>query len=183
MALKSAQMGYLNVPKPTIIKSKQFLDLVVGADGGSLYGYLNNKKDDPEGMKRGIRATTSIGLLGQMYMGWKPDNSSLIKGSDHIDNWGPDAGSLYYCYYATQVMHHVGGEKWDRWNKKMRDDLVKRQEMEGHAKGSWPHQTSEHCEQGGRLMTTAFATMILEVYYRHLPLYRKTTTVDAFPLD
>lgn len=183
MALKSAQMGYLNVPKPTIIKSKQFLDLVVGADGGSLYGYLNNKKDDKEGLKRGIRATTSIGLLGQMYMGWKPDNSALIKGTDNISNWGPDAGSLYYSYYATQVMHHVGGEKWDRWNKKMRDDIVKRQSTEGHEKGSWPHQGAEHCEQGGRLMTTAFATMILEVYYRHLPLYRKTTTVDAFPLD
>lgn len=182
MALKSAQMGYIDVPKPTIVKAKRFLDLVVGSEGGAKYGYLNNSNSG-DGMNRDIRALTAIGLLGQMYMGWKPDNPALVRGTDYLSKWGPDAGRLYYSYYATQVMHHAGGEKWDRWNKKMRDDLVSRQVKEGHEKGSWPVQHGEHCDQGGRLLATAFSTMILEVYYRHLPLYRKTTTVDAFPLD
>jgi len=34
---------------------------------------------------------------------------------------------------------------------------------------------------GGRLYYTAMATMILEVYYRHLPIYRQQSTEEAFP--
>ena len=33
---------------------------------------------------------------------------------------------------------------------------------------------------GGRLYCTAMATMILEVDYRHLPLYNEQTIKDAF---
>ncbi|MDR2116205.1 MAG: hypothetical protein LBP87_07480 [Planctomycetaceae bacterium] len=177
MALKSAQMAYLNVPPRTIQEAKRFLD-AVGTEGGANYGY--------ESAKDGATLSlTPIGLLGQMYMGWKPDNPALIKGTDYVSNAGPQLNNIYYCYYATQVMHHVGGEKWDRWNKRLRDELVKRQATEGHEKGSWSTEIGGNLVggSGGRLTCTAFATMILEVYYRHLPLYRKTTTVDAFPLD
>jgi hypothetical protein len=183
MALKSAQMAYLNIPPKTIRGAKHFLDNVTGAEEGAKYGYMNNKPNDTEGLKRDIRATTSIGLLGQMYMGWKADNPVLNKGTNYIAQWGPNAGNVYYCYYATQVMHHVGGEKWDRWNRKLRDDLVNRQAKDGHEKGSYPVEGGLIGNSGGRLTCTAFSTMILEVYYRHLPLYRKTTTADAFPLD
>ncbi|MGL4593603.1 MAG: prenyltransferase/squalene oxidase repeat-containing protein [Thermoguttaceae bacterium] len=182
MALKSAQMAYLNVPSNTIRGTQHFLNNVVGADGGAKYGYLNNGADDKEGMNRDIRGVTAIGLLGQMYMGWKADNPALIKGTDYLANWGPDVNNLYYSYYATQVMHHVGGEKWDVWNKKLRDALVEKQSRDGHAKGSY-YATGGLVDRSGRLGATAFATMILEVYYRHLPLYKKTSTVDAFPLD
>ena len=178
MALKSAQMAYLNVPPRTIKGAKHFLDNVTGIEGGVYYGYLGNTPEE-----KGRPALTSIGLLGQMYMGWKPDNPALIKGTDFLSKTGPQVGNLYYSYYATQVMHHVGGEKWDRWNKKLRDDLVKAQSTDGHEKGSWTNTGGGHLLSGGRLSSTAFATMILEVYYRHLPLYRKTSTVDAFPLD
>ena len=33
---------------------------------------------------------------------------------------------------------------------------------------------------GGRLYCTALATMILEVYYRHMPLYTDLSTKDKF---
>ncbi|MDR0871399.1 MAG: hypothetical protein LBN39_11470 [Planctomycetaceae bacterium] len=183
MALKSAQMAYISVPIRTVKGCKHFLDNVVGAEGGAKYGYMNGNASDDHGIKRDIRATTSIGLLGQMYMGWKPDNPALVKGTNYISGWGPDTGNLYYGYYATQVMHHIGGEKWDKWNKKIRDDLVKRQVLDGHEKGSFPVEEGHNLKSGGRLTCTALATMILEVYYRHLPLYRKTTTIDAFPLE
>lgn len=182
MALKSAQMAYLDVPVKTIKGAKHFLDNVAGAEGGAKYGYLNNRPGDGEGLGRDLRALTAIGLLGQMYMGWKPDHDPLVRGSNYISNWGPDLKNLYYSYYATQVMHHVGGEKWEKWNKVMRDGLVQGQVMDGHEKGSW-YTTGGHMGTAGRLGSTAFAAMILEVYYRHLPLYRKTSTVDAFPLD
>ena len=61
----------------------------------------------------------------------------------------------------------------------MRDYLVGSQAQSGHEKGSW-HFDDEHGNQGGRLYSTAMAVMILEVYYRYLPLYEEKA-VD-FPL-
>ena len=183
MALKSAQMGYLQVPGITISRVRHFLNNVVGGEGGAVYGYTSNNPNEPEGLKNPRPGTTSIGLLCQMYLGWKADHPGLIKGTDYLAQWGPNVGNIYYSYYATQVMHHFGGEKWENWNRRMRDGLVARQVQDGHEKGSWPLEGGHSGEQGGRLYTTAMATMILEVYYRHLPLYRKTSTAESFPLD
>ena len=184
MALKSAQMGYLQVPPMTVNRVRHFLNNVAGADGGALYGYLNNDPNDTSGLKRGNQGTTSIGLLCQMYLGWKADHPGLIKGTDNLAKWGPSTGNLYYSYYATQVMHHFGGAKWETWNKGMRDPLCDRQvTTDGHEKGSWAPAGGHVGDSGGRLTNTALAVMILEVYYRHLPLYRKASTAESFPLE
>ncbi len=178
MALKSAQMGGLSVPPMTIRGTKHFLDHVTAVDGGAYYGYLDNSFDDNTSP-----ALTAIGLLCQMYMGWQADNPALDKGTDFLAKLGPKTDNLYYSYYATQVMHHVGGEKWEKWNSQMRDALVASQIQTGHERGSWPVEKGITSESGGRLMSTALATMILEVYYRHMPLYRKNTTLEDFPLE
>jgi hypothetical protein len=89
---------------------------------------------------------------------------------------------MYYNYYATQVMHHFGGSAWERWNKEMRDLLVESQATEGHETGSW-YMDGGHSEKGGRLYCTSMATMILEVYYRHLPLFREQSADEDFPLE
>ena len=70
---------------------------------------------------------------------------------------------------------------WEKWNKKMRDWLVKNQDRKGHREGSW-YMGKQHTRQGGRLYCTAMATMILEVYYRHLPIYGKTASEQEFEL-
>ncbi len=71
------------------------------------------------------------------------------------------------------MMHHVGGEPWRRWNERIREVVVDLQETQGHQAGSWPPSADRHGNHGGRLYTTAFATAILEVYYRHAPLFRQ----------
>ena len=94
-------------------------------------------------------------------------------------------GNMYYNYYATQVMRHYEGEKWDKWNKVMRDWLVGSQEKneQSHLRGSWSMKGDHGSEAGGRLYCTAMATMILEVYYRQMPIYAKHAFDDDFPLD
>ena len=37
--------------------------------------------------------------------------------------------------YATQVMHHYGGEPWKQWNSVMRDQLPKSQVRKGRETG------------------------------------------------
>jgi hypothetical protein len=89
--------------------------------------------------------------------------------------------NMYYNYYATQVLHHYGGYPWRKWNELMREYLVATQAPSGHEQGSWFFFGSDHgCLAGGRLYCTAMASMILEVYYRHMPLYKERSTKDNF---
>ena len=174
MALKSGHMGYLRVPPITVQKASRFLDSVQ-ANSGAHYGYT-----DPAA---GREATTAIGLLSRMYLGWKRDNPALQRGAKWISGKGPSQNNMYYNYYATQVMRHMEGEMWKKWNSVMRDQLVGSQAQKGHETGSWFMPAGHVTDRGGRLYSTALATMILEAYYRHLPIYRKQSTEGDLPLD
>jgi hypothetical protein len=179
MALKSGHMAYLQVDPRTIQGAIKFLDSVQ-MESGSKYGYT----DPGQGL-----ATTAVGLLCRMYLGWKKDHPALERGVEFLARTGPSGpkgggGNMYYNYYATQVLRHYEGEKWDAWNKEMRDWLVRTQESndKNHNYGSWYMRGDHGSEAGGRLYCTSMATMILEVYYRHMPLYAKQAAEDEFPL-
>ena len=175
MALKSGHMAYLNVPKNTIAGCYKFLDSVQ-ANSGATYGYTT---------PGGGHATTAVGLLCRMYLGWKKDEPALVRGVETISKWAPSKSDMYYNYYATQVMRHHGGPLWDKWNKTMRDHLLATQELgKGQCEntGSWNMGAGHGARVGGRLYNTALATMILEVYYRHMPIYAQQAAEDDFPL-
>ncbi len=171
MALKSGLMADLRVPPITARRAVAFLDSVQ-ADEGANYGYTR------PGMGE---ATTAIGLLGRMHLGWKKDHPALQRGVAWLSDRGPSKTNMYYNYYATQVMRYWGGEPWTKWNDVMRDHLVETQAKEGHEAGSW-HFKGHHSEHGGRLYSTAMAAMILDVYYRHMLVYREGSIETAFPL-
>ena len=62
-------------------------------------------------------------------------------------------------------------ENWKRWNAVMRRELPARQVNEGKEKGSWDPEGDAWGQHGGRLYVTALSIFMLEVYYRHLPIY------------
>ena len=171
MALKSGHMAFLKVSPLTIKKAVEFLNDVQGDDGAT-YGYT-----DP-GNGPG---TSAVGLLCRMYLGWKRDHPALQRGVDRLAKMGPSK-DLYYDYYATQVLHHVEGERWVRWNEKMREMLVTTQSKKGHESGSWYEgvEGGHGAHAAGRLYCTSLATMILEVYYRHLPIYGQGSVNEDF---
>ncbi len=175
MALKSGRMGNLIVPEQTFVGAQSFLDSV-STNNGAYYGY-----DQPTSKIEGRQATIAVGLLCRMYMGWTKEHPGIQEGVRHLSKIGPRADDLYYSYYATQVMRHYGGPEWEKWNIKLRDELIKSQVSEGHAAGSW-QATGPHSNKGGRLYATSLATMILEVYYRHMPLYSERSAEDDFEL-
>ncbi|MCH7729233.1 MAG: hypothetical protein IH991_22545 [Planctomycetes bacterium] len=95
---------------------------------------------------------------------------------------------MYYNYYATQVMRQFYADdkapEWEAWNTKMRDGLVDTQvkNKNSHEFGSW-HFTGDHgAGRGGRIYSTSMATMILEVYYRHMPIYQTAAAKEDLPL-
>ncbi|MGO8750239.1 MAG: hypothetical protein ACLQNE_30210 [Thermoguttaceae bacterium] len=64
------------------------------------------------------------------------------------------------------------GSDFDLWNYRMREHLIRTQEKSGHRTGSWNPAGTDWGAAGGRLYATSLALMTLEVYYRHLPMYR-----------
>ncbi len=79
----------------------------------------------------------------------------------------------------------MAASQWDKFNVELRDWLVSSQSQSGGEKGSWHFPNSQSHrgpKEGGRLASTSFATMILEVYYRHMPLYADAAAEDDFPL-
>ena len=175
MALKSGHMAYLTVPPITIKKASAFLDSVQSASGAN-YGYLL------PGEGPSTEATTAIGVLCRMYLGAKRTQPDLDRGVQWLSGRGPNS-NLYYDYYATQVMHHWEGAPWKKWNARMRDELVVSQAKKGHEAGSWYIPGNRNNRMAGRLYCTSLATMILEVYYRHMPIYAKQSTQGGFPSD
>jgi hypothetical protein len=173
MALKSGQMAGLDVDdakNPTFAKATRWLNSCMSSDGG--YGYQGPEKTP---------TMTAVGLLCRLYLGTGPRNTGIRSGVQYLRDPGNLPGkisSIYYYYYATQVMHHVGGSVWEEWNPKMRDYLIDKQDQGStkgrpHLRGSWTPAGDAHGGAGGRLMTTSLSLLTLEVYYRHLPLYRR----------
>jgi hypothetical protein len=78
-------------------------------------------------------------------------------------------------------MYHMAPmnpEGWSQWNTRMRDLLIDTQDTgltpeRPDQKGSWSADGDRWGGQLGRLGYTSMALLTLEVYYRHLPLYRR----------
>ena len=88
----------------------------------------------------------------------------------HLPDWDGEA-STYYWYYATLAMYQYQGDEWPRWNEAMTRALLDRQITDGAASGSWT-PADRWSNVGGRVYQTALCTLMLESYYRYLPMYR-----------
>jgi hypothetical protein len=164
MALESARMAKLAVPTPVFDRVGRFLDSVSSHEG-SRYRYHGERGETP--------AMTAEALLCRQYLGWKRDDPRLVRGVEYLArspvNW--EDPNVYHWYYATQVMHHMGGEHWIQWNNVMRQVVPENQVRRGPERGSWNPDDDQWASTAGRLYMTCLSTFMLEVYYRHLPLY------------
>src|SRR5690606_25281767 len=117
------------------------------------------------------------GLLCRQYLGWKQDDPRLVEGITRLVEKAPIAydGSqlhdVYYWYYATQVAHHMEGTIWETWNRHMRQIVPEKQTKDGPEAGSWDPFSDQWGDGNGRLYMTCLSIYMLEVYYRHLPIY------------
>jgi len=73
----------------------------------------------------------------------------------------------------------MGGDDWDRWNNIMRQRIPEAQTKEGRERGSWEPGGDRWGHHGGRLYTTCLSIFMLEVYYRHLPIYKHANLPGA----
>jgi hypothetical protein len=173
LAIRSGQLAGLPIESRVLDAADKYLDnAAAGPEPYRLSRYAYKPEMEPK------LSLTAAGLLSREYLGWQQDRPELLEGAKYLmQNQPPEAGDKvganYYYYYATQVLHHLENKDWDLWNHKMREHLIRTQEKSGHAKGSWNPVGSDWGTRGGRMYSTSLSLLTLEVYYRHLPMYRK----------
>ncbi len=166
MALQSARMAKLDVPQSTLDNIMRYLDSAQ-EEGGRRYAYTPGTFVTP--------AVTAEGLLCREYLGWKQNDPRLVEGvralnQNPVNYQGADP-DVYYWYYATQAAHHLEGQIWEDWNRVMRQEVPAHQVTGGAEAGSWNPRGDKWGSYGGRLYVTCLSIYMLEVYYRHLPIY------------
>ncbi len=179
MALKSAQLAGLPVNSMVLDNAQKWLHSVAKGEHMGLFSYQPYREVTP--------TMTAVGMLCTQYLGIDRNAPSMLEGKQYLLANLPDDKMMrntYYWYYATLTMHNFSGPQWDSWNRKMRRILIESQDKEGCAMGSWDPQEPTldiWGEQGGRLMTTSFNALTLEVYYRYLPIFRTDSTLPNAP--
>ena len=185
MALKSAHMAYLKVPEETVKRADEYLARAAVDDGAKYGRHGPHHVDD---------TATAAALLCRLHLGRKnaltgsvlgsgnlplarpdrePPATPLARGVKHLSGSGPAEHHAMENYFITLLLHQTEGEPWKQWNQEIRNRLVNAQAGDGPEKGSWFDPNDPRATNGGRLWQTALAVMTLEVYYRHLPIYRK----------
>jgi len=173
MQLKSAKIAGLKVDNAGFQGAQAWIEKCTYKDGR--VGYTG---------PGGAPGTTSVGMVCRQFLGIPNTDENLKKGADylqkHLPVWpGRSRRSYYYWYYGTLAMFQMGKDHWKEWNKVLKPLLVDNQRkggpMDGSAQdldGSWdPHKGDNDDPRGGRAYTTALGALILEVYYRYLPMY------------
>ena len=162
MAIKSAHAAGLEVPPSVIIRIDNFLD-TKQVPSGIFYGYAKPATDP---------TCSAIGMLLRLFRGWPHTDPRALELAQYLVKQGRSNNDVYYNYYATLLLFHLGGPSWETWNPRIREHLIKTQVQTGHEAGSWYFE-EQYAKEGGRLYTTAMSVMTLEVYYRFAPLYQQ----------
>ena len=165
MSLKSAELAGIPTPNSTRQGIVRYLQSVSSGKHGGLASY---RPGEPS-----TRSMTAEALVCWQFLGLAREHPACNEAGKYLLTELPGEGvfNLYYWYYATLGMYQLEGSHWQRWNEAVRRELVDRQVKTGALAGSW--DTNDLWGgHGGRVYTTALATLTLEVYYRFLPIYR-----------
>jgi hypothetical protein len=89
--------------------------------------------------------------------------------------------NFYYWYYATLALHRSGDPRFETWAAALVPAILERQSDAGAYRGSW----EADCVwggYGGRVYTTATATLCLESFYRYRPKTETNVVAEQPPL-
>jgi hypothetical protein len=187
MALKSALAGGLNVGRG-MEGSKRWFEAHWRASNTKKDGVFKEWKDitaydrarfaytwyhDKQELdKDGQTGREAIGLTCAVFLGhMSGDVMAESLANEVMAVQVPKAypTNAYYMYYNTLAIFQMGGDRWTKWNASVRDLLVNSQRKSTDCfDGSWDWEGTEfHGHEIGRVLTTAYNTLSLEVYYRY----------------
>lgn len=166
MALHSAEKAGYTVPEGYRQDILRYLNSVTSGANRALVGYQDARKPG--------ETMTAQAMFTRMLLGIQPTSAQVEEAGKFAtrlspSEWGRD---FYHWYYTSLMLMQVQNETWRTWNKQMTQTLLSTQRGDGHANGSWDSDGLRN-DPGGRIFSTAMATLTLEVYYRYLPMYSK----------
>lgn len=174
MALKSAQVGGTTIPHATVQRMKIFLDLCSSGQYMGLASYRPRQAPSP--------TMTAEALACRYFLGQSVAERTAGEAAAYIVRQPPGTNEIdyYLWYYATLSLYQKGGADWEEWNRHLQRQLLTTQVSGGANAGSW-EPNGKWCGYGGRVFSTALATMSLEVYYRYLPMLREQVAWENSP--
>lgn len=167
MLLRSARIAGLQVPNDPFVGAGQFLKYVSTGQHGGLASYrFNEQVSSP---------MTAEALACRQFLGLGQDSPTANEAAERLlnDLPGKSPDNYYYWYYGTLALHQHGGPAWETWNRALQTRLLSAQTASGQYAGSWAPD-GVWGGHGGRIYSTALATLSLEVYYRYLPMVDET---------
>ena len=167
MALTSARMAGLRLPEEPFTMARKYLDSVSSGKSGGKYSYQGKGNPTP--------TMTAEAMFCQQIMGVRPTHPRMADSAEMMKINLPQKGrpNYYYWYYGCLSMFQHQGPIWELWNKQMKKSFLEMQIRQGGDAGSWDPKGQWTSGKGGRVMSTAMATLSLEVYYRYLPMYSR----------
>lgn len=183
-ALKAAHLTQLNFPgvNAALDNAMKNFDRVQGPNGG--YGYRG-----PEDRY----SLTGVGVLSELF--WRGTRNKDLRHSvefihDKSEKEFPvryqgEKGDLYSWYYTTQAMLMYGGAAWTNWEKRFSPEIIQAQTTAGdwpamRAPGVGNLQDAPHLT--GQVYRTTLSVLMLEVYYRYMPVHRSETAREILKM-
>ena len=166
MALVSASNGGIRIDDNVFVGMNAFLKACTSGTHGGLGAYRP--------FERPSSTMTAEALVCRCFLQADISDELISEATSriNIDQISQRRPNFYYWYYATLALHQTGGDKWDSWHSKLRDRLVDLQRKDGYDAGSWD-PNGIWSGYGGRVYSTAMATLSLEIYYRYLPIVKR----------
>ncbi len=158
MAIVSAREAGVEIPADVELLMTRFLDSVQSGPAGGLAAY---RPGHPASYSMTAEALACRGFLGLQ------NERRSHEAVQYIMTMKPGTGprNFYFWYYATMALRQLDADEWTEWNHAMQRELLKTQRHGGPMAGSWD-PTTVWGRVGGRVYTTAMATLCLESYYR-----------------
>jgi len=173
MLLRSARIAGLDVPEDAFMGAGVFLRHVSAGQHGGLASYRFNEQISSP--------MTAEALACRQFLGLAPDSPTSREAGERLlsELPGVNGDNFYYWYYGTLAMHQLGGAYWESWNRALQNRLLSTQTPSGPYAGSW-NPDNIWGGYGGRIYSTALATLSLEVYYRYLPMVNETAAKSRY---
>ncbi|MEE3370222.1 MAG: hypothetical protein VX346_12860 [Planctomycetota bacterium] len=167
MSLRTAQLAGIEVPARARTGMLRFLQSVSSTRQPGLASYRRGERSTP--------SMTAEALVCRFFL-QVPRNTTIETGAVELLRRSlPTANPVnyYYWYYGSLGLFQLGGEPWKTWNGALLQTLLPRQRTEGPEAGSWDPD-SVWGNYGGRVYTTALATLCLQTYYRYPQMAPRT---------
>ncbi len=174
MALRSAELAGTPITPSTRVLMERFLRSVASGPHAGLAAYRAGEAPSSAMTAEALASRTMLQLPTNEAQTREAVNYLLQQPPVRANN----RLNLYGMYYGTVALFQQQGDAWTWWNRMMQDQLLPLQIETGPQAGSWSDETLWG-GYGGRVYSTAMATLCLEVYYRYLPLYSESPARTA----